>query len=88
MTSVTDARNIALALLADRAEEATVCPSEVARALVALDDVEAKIGNWRAAMPVVHTAVDQLIVEELIKISWKGKKLTARAGPYRINRSE
>jgi hypothetical protein len=88
MTSVTDARNIALALLAGRAEKATVCPSEVARALVALGDGEAKIGNWRAAMPVVHAAVDQLIVEGLIKLSWKRKKLIVREGPYRINRSK
>jgi hypothetical protein len=88
MTSVTEARNIALALLAERAEGATVCPSEVARALVASDDGEAKIGDWRAAMPVVHVAVDQLIVEGSIKLSWKGKTLTSRAGPYRINRSQ
>jgi hypothetical protein len=88
MTCVKVARSIALALLAKRAEGATVCPSEVAKALFALDNVESKIGNWRAAMPVVHAAVDQLIVEGLIKLSWKGRKLSARAGPYRINRSE
>ena len=87
MTSITEARNITLALLAERAEGATVCPSEVARALVAADNAEAKSGDWRAAMPIVHAAVDQLVVEGSIKLSWKGKKLTARAGPYRINRS-
>ncbi len=88
MTSVTEARKIALALLVDRAEGATVCPSEVAKALVALDDVEGKTRDWRAAMPIVHVAVDQLIIKGSIKLSWKGKKLTARAGPYRINRPE
>jgi hypothetical protein len=86
MTLVTEARNMALALLAERAEGATVCPSEVARALVASDDVEAKIGDWRAVMPIVHVAVDQLMVEGVIKLSWKGETLMSRAGPYRINR--
>jgi hypothetical protein len=84
-TSVTEARNIALTILAERTDGATVCPSEVARALVASDD-EAKAGDWRVAMPIVHAVVDQLMVEGSIELSWKGKKLTERAGPYRIRR--
>ena len=40
-----DARAATLALLAARAEGATVCPSEVARA------VTEAAGDWREAMP-------------------------------------
>ena len=76
-----DARAATLALLAARAEGATVCPSEVARA------VAAPTGEWREAMPEVHAAVDQMVSEGLIGLSWKGQTLATRAGPYRINRS-
>ena len=76
-----DAREATLALLAARAEGATVCPSEVARA------VAAPTGEWREAMPEVHAAVDQMVSEGLIGLSWKGQTLATRAGPYRINRS-
>ncbi len=69
-----------MALLAARAEDATVCPSEVARA------VAAPTGEWREAMPEVHAAVDQMVSEGLIGLSWKGQTLATRAGPYRINR--
>ncbi|MEG3166030.1 DUF3253 domain-containing protein [Sphingomonas sp. PB2P19] len=72
-----------MALVARRAPEATVCPSEVARALVAGFDASA----WREAMPVVHAAVDQLVTEGLVRLSWKGAPLAARAGPYRIRRA-
>jgi len=73
-----DARTTALALLSARATGATVCPSEVARALAR--------GNWRAEMPDVHAAVDQLLAEGRITLSWKGQRLVTRAGPYRIAR--
>jgi hypothetical protein len=43
-----DARPATLALLAERAAEATICPSEVARALAADG------ADWREAMPTVH----------------------------------
>ena len=76
-----DAREATLALLGARAEDATVCPSEVARALTAAT------GDWREAMPVVHAAVDQMVSEGLIGLSWKGQTLATRAGPYRINPS-
>lgn len=72
-----DARAMTLMLLARRAREATICPSEVARAL-------APGANWRAAMPVVHAAVDRLRDEGIIRLSWKGKPLATRSGPYRI----
>ncbi|TGX52378.1 DUF3253 domain-containing protein [Sphingomonas gei] len=74
-----DARSATLALLAARAAEATVCPSEVARALAG--------HGWREAMPEVHAAVDGLLAEGIVRLSWKGAPLVTRAGPYRIGRA-
>lgn len=76
-----DTREATLALLAARAEDATVCPSEIAR-VVAGDD-----GAWREAMPQVHAAVDVLVDEGAVRLSWKGRPLAMRAGPYRIARA-
>lgn len=75
------ARAAALALLDARAPGATVCPSEVARVLAAG-------GDWREAMPVVHTAVDAMVAEGVVRLSWKGVAMAVRAGPYRIGRGE
>ena len=72
-----DARRATLALLATRAPGATICPSEVARAMTSQ-------GDWRAAMPAVHSTIDRLLGEGTIQLSWKGEQLTSRAGPYRI----
>ena len=72
-----DARNATLALLDARAPGATVCPSEVARALAE---------DWRAAMPAVHAAVDALVAAGTVRLSWKGVMMTRRDGPYRIGR--
>ncbi|URW77056.1 DUF3253 domain-containing protein [Sphingomonas donggukensis] len=77
-----DARTATLALLATRAEGATICPSEVARTLAAAAGTE----DWRAAMPIVHTAVDGLVTDGLIRLSWKGDAKPTRKGPYRIAR--
>jgi len=76
-----DAREATLALLAARAEDATVCPSEVARVVAGED------GAWREAMPDVHAAVDAMLNEGAVRLSWKGRPLTMRAGPYRIARA-
>ena len=73
------ARDAALAMLARRPPDATVCPSEVARAIAGPD-------MWRDAMPAVHAAVDALLSERLIRLSWKGEELAERVGPYRIGR--
>ena len=81
-----DAREVVLALLANRAPAAAVCPSEVARALVGALGGERAARDWRSAMPAVHAAVDRLLVEGRVRLSWKGKALTTRAGPYRIAR--
>ncbi|NJC05399.1 hypothetical protein GGQ97_001192 [Sphingomonas kaistensis] len=72
-----DARQTTLALLASRLPGKTICPSEVARAL-------APMADWREAMPAVHSAVDRLLEEGRIQLSWKGLQLRSRAGPYRI----
>lgn len=71
------ARAAVLSLLAKRALAGSVCPSEVARAIGSTE-------NWREAMPEVHAAVDDLLAESLISLSWKGKPLAQRDGPYRI----
>lgn len=75
-----DASVAILALLANREPEATVCPSEVARKIAA----QASSADWRATMPAVHAAVDGLVKQKQITISWKGRRLPKRAGPYRI----
>lgn len=75
--AMTDPRAATLALLARRAPDATICPSEVARAIAA---------DWRAAMPDVHAAVDALVDAGLVRLSWKGRPMAARSGPYRIGR--
>gem|GEM_PF-1356530 len=68
--------------LAARARGASVCPSEVARALVRGDAHP----DWRSAMPAVHDAVDRLLAAGDIHLSWKGRPLETRQGPYRIRR--
>ena len=65
-----------LALLAERATAATICPSEAARRLAAPD------GDWRAQMDAVHAANDALAAREMITLSWREK----RRGPFRIAR--
>lgn len=77
-----NARDATLALLAIREPGGTICPSEVARSLVAHG--EDTTAQWRDKMPEVHAAVDALLNEGLIRISWKGKSLAKRVGPYRI----
>ena len=38
-------------------------------------------------MSAVHSAVDCLVDEGTVRLSWKGKPLATRAGPYRISRA-
>lgn len=83
-----DARDVTMALLAVRAPVATICPSEVARALAASADTEATEEGWRDAMPTVHAAIDRMVAEGEVRLSWKGKTLPTRAGPYRIGRGD
>ena len=74
---MTDPRAATLALLAHRAPDATICPSEVARTISP---------DWRGAMPAVHAAIDGLVRDELVQLIWKGQRLATRSGPYRIGR--
>ena len=75
-----DSREATLALLAARAEDATVCPSEVARV------VAGEGGAWRKAMPKFTPRWNALVNEGAVRLSWKGRPLAMRAGPYRIAR--
>lgn len=70
------------ALLAGRTAGGTICPSEAARVLAGPE------GDWRGAMQHVHTAVDRMHSGGAIALSWKGKPLSAREGPYRIGLPE
>ncbi|UYY60347.1 DUF3253 domain-containing protein [Sphingomonas sp. S2-65] len=74
---MTDPRAATLSLLASRAADATICPSEVARAMAP---------DWRGAMPAVHAAIDGLVRDGMVRLSWKGRPLATRSGPYRIGR--
>lgn len=80
----TDPHDAVMALLGARPDAASICPSEVARALARARSGPA--AEWRAAMPEVHAAVDRLLENHCIHLSWKGAGLVVRAGPYRIHR--
>lgn len=74
---ITDPRAVTLSMLARRKTDATICPSEVARAIAS---------DWRRAMPSVHAAIDGLVHDGMVRLSWKGRPLAKRSGPYRIGR--
>jgi hypothetical protein len=76
------ARQAVLELLARRAAEATVCPSEAARALAAT----AGVSDWRGEMAAVHAAVRDLAAEGLVRLTWRGAERSVEDGPYRIGR--
>lgn len=42
--------------------------------------------TWRSQMPAVHAAIDRLVIEGKVRLSWKGQILPSRTGPYRIGR--
>ncbi|WP_081877404.1 DUF3253 domain-containing protein [Sphingomonas sp. STIS6.2] len=73
---MTDPKAATLSLLERRAPGATICPSEVARSIAQ---------HWRSAMPAVHEAIDELVSDGLVQLSWKGQPLAKRSGPYRIH---
>ena len=75
-----DAPATILALLERRAPGATICPSEVARAMAAA----AGRGDWRTEMPTVHAAIDAMAAAGRVRLSWKGEAMPVRDGPYRI----
>lgn len=68
-------------LLAERAEDASICPSEVAR-------VAAGDGPWRPLMPAVREAAARLATDGEVEVTQRGRTVdpaTAR-GPIRIRR--
>ena len=76
-----DAREAILTLLAQRAEGATICPSEAAR-LIGGDD------GFREYMPVVRAAAAELAAAGEIDVTQGGEPVdlaTAR-GPIRLRR--
>ncbi|WP_133365910.1 DUF3253 domain-containing protein [Qipengyuania sediminis] len=73
-----DAEDAIREFTARRGAGKTVCPSEIARELAGDG------GDWRARMAEVHHAVDALVAERAVVLSWKGARLVRRDGPYRI----
>ena len=78
------AQTAILALVRQRDAKATVCPSEVARALARGED--GQDNRWRLWMPQVHAAADALLGDAQVRLSWKGETIRVRAGPYRLGR--
>ena len=74
---MTSPRAAILGLLDRRKDGATICPSEAARALGGGE-------NWRGRMPAVHEAVDGLLADGTVALTWKGERMARRDGPYRI----
>jgi len=75
-----------LILLGSRSQTATVCPSEVARALAKSRDGDD--AHWRSFMPEVHAAADTMVKDGRVRMSWKGQACPVRAGPYRLHRGQ
>ena len=69
-------------MVAARAEGATVCPSEVARALAGAD------GPWRALMPAVRAAAAGLVRAGRLSVTRGGLEVDALlpGGPIRLGR--
>lgn len=75
-----ETRAATLDLLARRRAGATLCPSEVARALAAASGE----ADWRSGMPAVHAEAERMAAEGLVRLSWRGAARSPRDGPYRI----
>jgi len=73
-----NAREAALKMIGELIPGATICPSQIARAI-------ASQNGWREEMRAVHSAVDNLLSEGIVSLSWKGQRLHKRNGPYRIS---
>ncbi|MDO9355743.1 MAG: DUF3253 domain-containing protein [Solirubrobacteraceae bacterium] len=70
------------ALLDERAAGATICPSEVARAMHASEP------RWRAAMPRIREVAGRLAGRGLLRVTRKGAEVeaTSEGGPIRLGR--
>ncbi len=75
------AEDAILDLLERRGPEKTICPSDAARLLSSGDE------DWRERMDDDHQAVDMLLVAGRITLSWLGKSVDRRRGPYRVRQS-
>ncbi|SER57053.1 DUF3253 domain-containing protein [Sphingobium sp. YR768] len=82
-----DARTAVLELLDRRSDRVTICPSEVARAIASKAGADPTEQDWRAVMPVVRAAIDQMVDDGLIELNWKGKSMPSRSGLDRIGRA-
>ena len=73
-----------LSLLEKRASNATICPSEAARAL----ETEGVFSDWRAYMEPARQAARRLVAKNSIEITQKGRVVDpSRAkGPIRLRR--
>ena len=69
-------------LLGARAPGATICPSDVARALAGDD------GPWRGLMPDVREVAAGLVEDGRVRVTRRGVEVDAMApgGPIRIGR--
>jgi len=71
-----------LALLSERAADASICPSEVARAL-------RPGGDWRALVPGIRDVAAALAREGVVLVTQRGAVVDADApppGPVRLRR--
>lgn len=70
------------ALLDQRRAGATVCPSEVARA------IHSDESDWRAAMPSIRAVAGALASRGLLRVTRKGEVVdaTSAGGPIRLGR--
>ena len=75
------AREAILALLAARRADATICPSEAARALAGDDPAD-----WRPLMPAVREAAAELADEGRVAVTQRGRPVDVRSarGPVRV----
>ena len=70
------------ALLDRRRGDATICPSEVARAM------HAEEPDWRAAMPHIKQVAAALASRGLLRVTRRGEEVdaTSKGGPIRLGR--
>jgi hypothetical protein len=71
------------ALLDRRRGDATICPSEVARA------IHLQESEWRAAMPRVRSVAAALAARGLLRVTRRGEEVdaTSEGGPIRLGRA-
>lgn len=72
-----------LALLATRAPSASICPSDVARAMTTDEN------EWRARMPDIRRAAARLAAQGRVKVTRGQAEVDAlsKGGPIRIRRA-